>query len=383
MDNSDASAPRHFVPALRSLTYVPGSSRPSLPNDGDRLVAMLGSSVGTLPVVPSITLDLTRDGNGYSAGSVEVSYRDPITGAPLQTQPVAWGPSASAREIAHALGALRGVQARAVTELDITGISTNNTNTSMVLVINGQSFSEPSSLNKLADDINANQVLAAKGIIARSDGTRLRLTDVHGNDIALHVAGDPTDSITVRDQQGQSLVVNGAGPTGYKHVSIGGVVTTQLAPGISLKGDGLGLFTTNPAHVDTGFGFRLAITGQPEEGDQFSVSFNHAATSDNRNGLVLAGFSAAAVLGDPPVSFGEAYALIVQDVGNVQSEANVQREAAQVLLEQSVAARDSVSGVNLDEEAADLIRFEQAYNASAQVIAAARQIFDTLLDAVR
>jgi len=178
-------------------------------------------------------------------------------------------------------------------------------------------------------------------------------------------------------------VVNGAGPTGYKHVSVGGVVTTQLAKGVSLKGDGLGLFTTDPAHVETGFGFRLSITGQPEAGDQFSVSFNQDATSDNRNGLVLAGFSSATVLGDPPVSFGEAYALIVQDVGNVQSEADVQREAAEVLLDQSVAARDSVSGVNLDEEAANLIRFEQAYNASAQIIAAARQIFDTLLDAVR
>jgi len=383
MDNSDPSSPRHFVPPLRSLTYVPGSSRPSLPSEGDRLVSMLGFSVGALPLVPSTTTGLDADGNRYSAGSVAVSYRDPITGAPLQSQSVAWGPSASAREIAHALGALSGVQSRAVTELDITGISTNGVNTSMVLVVNGQSFTEPTSLNKLADDINANQVLAKNGIIARSDGSRLRLTDVHGNDIALHVAGDPTDSVTVLDQRGRSLVVNGAGPTGYKHVSVGGVVTTQLAAGVAVKGDGLGLFATNPAHLETGFGFGLSITGQPETGDQFTVTFNMDATSDNRNGLVLAGFSAETVLGDPPVSFGEAYALIVQDVGNTQSEADVQREAAQVLLEQSVAARDSVSGVNLDEEAADLIRFEQAYNAAAQVIAAARQIFDTLLDAVR
>ena len=383
MDNTDPSSPRHFIPPLRSLSYVPGSSRPSLPSDGDRLVSMQGSAVGALPLEPSITPDLGTGGNRYSAGSVEVAYRDPITGAPVQNQSVAWGPSASAREIAHALGALSGVQARAVTELDVTGISTNNTNTSMVLVINGQSFTEPTSLNKLADDINANPNLAKNGITARSDGTRLRLTDVHGNDIKLHVAGDPTDAITVQDSRGRSLVVNGAGPTGYKHVSVGGVVTTQLAQGVSLKGDGLGLFTTDPAHADTGFGFRLSITGQPEAGDEFSVSFNHDATSDNRNGLVLAGFSAATVLGDPPVSFGEAYALIVQDVGNVQSEADVQREAAEVLLDQSVAARDSVSGVNLDEEAANLIRFEQAYNASAQIIAAARQIFDTLLDAVR
>jgi flagellar hook-associated protein 1 FlgK len=53
------------------------------------------------------------------------------------------------------------------------------------------------------------------------------------------------------------------------------------------------------------------------------------------------------------------------------------------LLEQSTARRESVSGVNLDEEAANLIRFEQAYNAAAQIISVARETFNTLYNAVQ
>ena len=58
-------------------------------------------------------------------------------------------------------------------------------------------------------------------------------------------------------------------------------------------------------------------------------------------------------------------------------------EAASALLEQSLAQRESISGVNLDEEAANLIRFEQAYNASAQIISVARDIFNTLFSIMR
>ncbi len=65
------------------------------------------------------------------------------------------------------------------------------------------------------------------------------------------------------------------------------------------------------------------------------------------------------------------------------SQAQINAESSQSLLQQSQAKRDSISGVNLDEEAANLIRFEQAYNASAQVISVARSLFDTLLNTFR
>ena len=59
------------------------------------------------------------------------------------------------------------------------------------------------------------------------------------------------------------------------------------------------------------------------------------------------------------------------------------RDAASSLNESDLAARDAVSGVNLDEEAANMLKYQQAYQAAAQIIAAANQMFDTLINAVR
>ena len=82
-------------------------------------------------------------------------------------------------------------------------------------------------------------------------------------------------------------------------------------------------------------------------------------------------------------SIAESYGQLVARVGVQAASANLDREAAESLLTQAVARRDSISGVNLDEEAARLIQFQQAYTASAQIITVARQIFDTLLSAFR
>jgi len=87
-------------------------------------------------------------------------------------------------------------------------------------------------------------------------------------------------------------------------------------------------------------------------------------------------------LGDPPVNFSEAYSQIVEGIGLATNQARLDEQAAAGLLEQSVARRESISGVNLEEEAANLIRFEQAYNASARVVAVARDIFTSLLNAI-
>jgi len=72
---------------------------------------------------------------------------------------------------------------------------------------------------------------------------------------------------------------------------------------------------------------------------------------------------------------------LVEELGAETSQNRISRESSLSLLQTSINNRAAVSGVNLDEEAANLIRFEQAYNASAQVITVARQIFDTMLRA--
>ena len=79
----------------------------------------------------------------------------------------------------------------------------------------------------------------------------------------------------------------------------------------------------------------------------------------------------------------QAYGELVAGVGATTKQAEINAATQQFSLDQAWAARESVSGVNLDEEAAELVRFQQAYQAAAQVVAAADQMFQALLGAVR
>ena len=77
------------------------------------------------------------------------------------------------------------------------------------------------------------------------------------------------------------------------------------------------------------------------------------------------------------------YAQLVSDVGNKTREISVTQDAQKALLKQSTAARESLSGVNLDEEAANLVRYQQAYQASAKALQIGAGLFETLLGIVR
>ena len=66
-------------------------------------------------------------------------------------------------------------------------------------------------------------------------------------------------------------------------------------------------------------------------------------------------------------------------VGNIANQANISQQALTIVNEQALEKRDQVSGVSLDEEAADLVRFQQAYQASARVMQVSNQLFDSIL----
>ena len=139
--------------------------------------------------------------------------------------------------------------------------------------------------------------------------------------------------------------------------------------------------------VTPGFVFEVTIAGRPQTGDNFSVSFNTNGVSDNRNALRLIDLQNRAVIGINPnapattgSSFTDAYGDLVERVGTLTSQARVDGEATGAILKQATDNRDSVSAVNLDEEAAKLIQFEQYYQASAQIIQVARNLFDTLIN---
>ncbi|WP_426417604.1 flagellar hook-associated protein FlgK [Aestuariirhabdus sp. LZHN29] len=128
----------------------------------------------------------------------------------------------------------------------------------------------------------------------------------------------------------------------------------------------------------------MDITGRPMAGDRFTVEFNQNGSSDNRNALKLVELeNQPTTLSGAGVNYADAYGELVEKVGTRTAQSRVDSQAATTILTQSQNARDSLSGVNMDEEAANLIRFENAYNASAQVISVARSLFDTLINTFR
>jgi flagellar hook-associated protein 1 FlgK len=106
------------------------------------------------------------------------------------------------------------------------------------------------------------------------------------------------------------------------------------------------------------------------------------APGDNSNALLLAGLQTSLTMENGTTSFQGAFGQLIAQLGTQTRSAEIGAEAQGALLAQAQESRDTLSGVNLDEEAADLIRFQQAYQAIAQVISVADSTFQTLLAAV-
>jgi flagellar hook-associated protein 1 FlgK len=104
---------------------------------------------------------------------------------------------------------------------------------------------------------------------------------------------------------------------------------------------------------------------------------------DNSVALGLAGLEKKSVLFNGKTTFNDAYGQLVSKVGTLTHSAKISRSAQEVLLNQAKQSRENLAGVNLDEEAANLIKFQNSYQAAAQAISVAHSLFDTLIGAVR
>ena len=125
-------------------------------------------------------------------------------------------------------------------------------------------------------------------------------------------------------------------------------------------------------------GWSLTFAGTPANGDSFTVGPNTGGTGDNRNALLLASVQQAVVTTGGNAQ--ETYNGLVGLIGNRTDEANSLATAEDHLLTQAQDNRDAVSGVNLDEEAANLQKFQQAYQAASKSIATASVMFQAVLD---
>ncbi len=123
---------------------------------------------------------------------------------------------------------------------------------------------------------------------------------------------------------------------------------------------------------------RMQMEGEPKKGDTFSVDGNQSGLGSNENALRLTALESKKVFGASQ-NFHDGYLSILTTAGNTSRLAEVAEQALEIVHDQAVRAKDEKSGVNLDEEAANLIRYQQAYQASARLMQTANQLFDALL----
>lgn len=384
-DNTDPANPVDLQPPMRSRVYFPGLVNEVFSRDPNQTRVTSDTAINDT-VVAGVP-------NGFPLETLTITTIDPDSGIPT-SQTATLLANATAKQAAETIGQLDGVAAFADTSmvLQVTDVAAGV----MTVTLNGVDLTDPTlglvpvpiTVDFIRDRINDSGVLALDGIVATSDGVNLTVRSTTGEDLSFAVTGGGVgDQLDISQANGQpalggAVTTVAVGDT----ATIGGVVAVDMADSgymnSSIAADA-GRFSSISLAQNTYKGFQVALTGTPAVGDEFSIGFNTDGISDNRNGVALAALAKASTIQNSGISFQEAYGQLVGFIGTDTAQTRINQEASEALLRQSQANRDSLSGVNLDEEAARLIQFEQAYNASAQVVNIARQIFDSLLNAVR
>ncbi|MFJ2362862.1 flagellar hook-associated protein FlgK [Pseudomonas sp. NPDC087697] len=186
-----------------------------------------------------------------------------------------------------------------------------------------------------------------------------------------------------------------AGTQGYKlydakGVSMGaGTIVPGQSNTLNLQVnmiDGTGAPILDGAGVQKTFSVQTTVSGSPASGESFSISLTGANSSDNRNGTALVGLQTKQTVEtgstSKGVSISDAYGKLISNVGAQAAQAKSDSSAATVILTGAKSARDALSGVNLDEETGNLVKFQQYYTASSQIIKAAQETFSTLINSL-
>jgi flagellar hook-associated protein 1 FlgK len=134
------------------------------------------------------------------------------------------------------------------------------------------------------------------------------------------------------------------------------------------------------------FGVAMTVSGSPAKDDSFNIAMTAPGSTDNRNTQALLGLQTKATVGatatSPGISLTDAYGSLVSSVGSKTKQGQMDATATGAILTQARDSRDSLSGVDLDEETGNLIKYQQYYSASSQIIKSAQEIFSTLLNAL-
>ena len=166
------------------------------------------------------------------------------------------------------------------------------------------------------------------------------------------------------------------------HPNLTDAVSISFLDASTYSINGAGSYSYAPGEAITINGNTVTITGTPAAGDVFSITENTGASGDNRNMLAMADVESLGILSGGSASVKDAVSGLVGDIAVATRSAELNRDAQQNLLTQAQATVESISGVNLDEEASNLLKFQQAYQAAAQAASVANQLFQSLIGAI-
>jgi flagellar hook-associated protein 1 FlgK len=196
------------------------------------------------------------------------------------------------------------------------------------------------------------------------------VNSIQGSDYRLSYDGTNFTLLRLSD----NTVVDSGFTTGDLPRSVASEGITLSLTGTVAAGDSFLVRPTYYAAGQTG----LAISDPAE----IAAATAGTAVGNNGNALVLAGLQTTKGMDGSTSTYNQVYSQLVSDVGVKTHQADTAAKAQTVLLNQAIESRNSVSGVNLDEEAANLIKYQQAYQAAAQAITASQNLFNILVHAV-
>jgi flagellar hook-associated protein 1 FlgK len=180
-----------------------------------------------------------------------------------------------------------------------------------------------------------------------------------------------------------SVIADGAG--GFSlYTQPGNTLVNAATVGLNISFSGTAVagdtFLIKPTGgIAAGLSMNLTAPGQVAAASSSGLF----GVGDNRNALRLAAVENALVLFGGTISLADGMQSLISEVASTVRSSEVSVASQSLLLDQSISRRDAVSGVNLDEEAANLMRFQQAYQAAAQVASVANTIFQTMIDTFR
>jgi flagellar hook-associated protein 1 FlgK len=212
---------------------------------------------------------------------------------------------------------------------------------------------------------------------AQAAGTiGVALTDPSGLAAAGAIQTSASDTNTGSAAIGAGTVVDASNP------ALLDTTTIQFLTPTTYSVNGAGSFAyTSGGNVDLN-GWQVQITGAPAAGDTFTVQSNAGGTGDNTNALAAANQQTTGVLSNGTISVSGAVGALISGAGAQAQQVNTAATAQTAVNTQAQTNVQSVSGVNLDEEAANLMQWQQAYQASAQALSVANGLFTTFLDSI-